>query len=80
MQGVEDGGGGDGFAGGGEGGLVCSVGGGLIGAGGGVSSLRMGRGGDKRLGEIIHKHRCAFAHGGNRILVDLRVGWEDALC
>lgn len=79
MQGVEDGGRGDGFAGGGEGGLVCSGGGGLVGAGRGFGP-RPGGGGNKRLREIIHEYRRAFAHSGDRILVYLRVGREYALC
>lgn len=47
---------------------------------GGGGFVRSPGKGDKRLREIIHKHRRAFAHSGDCVFVYLRVGREHAFC
>ncbi len=71
-------------------GPVVFVGGGFCGVGWGAKWDGRPRGrrekglwweketGDKRLREIVHKHRCTFAHRGDCVLLDLGVGREDA--
>lgn len=47
-----------------------------------MNAVKTGKGGDLylRLQKVIDKHRSGFTHRRQRVLLDLRIGRQNALC
>lgn len=53
---------------------------GLDGSEGGKVKMNAVRTGKGRLRKVIDKHRSGFTHRRQRVLLDLRIGRQNALC